>query len=46
MAQHPTCLPAVDSLMAATALVKQLTLVTRNVKDFQIEDLNVFNPFL
>jgi toxin FitB len=34
-----------DSLIAATALVHNLVLVTRNVKDFDwIENLRVFNP--
>jgi predicted nucleic acid-binding protein len=37
-------LPAVDSLMAATALHHQLTLVTRNTGDFP-EDLPVLNPW-
>lgn len=35
-----------DSLIAATALVHHLTLVTRNDEDFEwIEDLEVLNPF-
>jgi hypothetical protein len=35
-----------DSLIAATALVHDLTLVTRNVEDFQgIDGLRVLNPF-
>jgi toxin FitB len=35
-----------DSLVAATALVHQKTLVTRNTTDFDwIEGLVVFNPF-
>lgn len=35
-----------DSLIAATALNHQLTLVTRNVKDFaQIANLKLLNPF-
>jgi toxin FitB len=34
-----------DSLIAATALIHNLVLVTRNVKDFDwIENLRVFNP--
>lgn len=34
-----------DALIAATALHHDLTLVTRNVKDFEIPGLRVFNPF-
>lgn len=38
-------LPAIDSLLAATALRHGLTLVTRNVKDFQHPSLTVINPW-
>jgi len=35
-----------DAVIAATALVHNLTLVTRNVKDFErIEGLRIYNPF-
>jgi predicted nucleic acid-binding protein len=35
-----------DAIIAGTALVYNLTLVTRNVDDFRwITDLNLFNPF-
>jgi toxin FitB len=37
--------PAIDSLLAATALVHGLTLVTRNVADFEIKDLEVLDPW-
>ena len=37
-------LPAIDSLLAATALAHGLTLVTRNLKDFQYPDLQVLDP--
>ncbi len=36
-----------DALIAATALVHDLTLVTRNVDDFDwIDDLRLLNPFV
>ena len=38
-------LPAVDSLLAATALVHDLVLVTRNTKDFAGLPVQVFNPW-
>lgn len=37
--------PANDSLIAATALVHDLTLVTRNTKDFEQIGVKLFNPF-
>mgnify|MGYP002139539622 CR=1 FL=1 len=37
---------ALDMLFAATALVHNLTMVTRNVKDFQIRGLRLMNPWL
>ncbi|MCC8368911.1 MAG: type II toxin-antitoxin system VapC family toxin [Rickettsia endosymbiont of Oxypoda opaca] len=38
-------LPAIDSLIAATALHFDLLLVTRNIKDFNYAGLEVINPF-
>ena len=37
--------PVVDALLAATALVHNLTLVTRNARDFAGLSVRVFNPF-
>ena len=37
--------PAIDSLLAATALVHGLALVTRNVDDFPHPDLEIINPW-
>ncbi len=41
----PDPLPVIDSLLAATALVHGLTLVTRNVGDVERTGVPVFNPF-
>ena len=38
-------LPAIDSLLAATALVHGLSVVTRNAKDFEGLGLTVINPW-
>ena len=37
--------PAMDSLIAATALVHGMTLVTRNVADFQSSGVTMLNPW-
>lgn len=37
--------PALDSLLAATALHHELRLVTRNVDDFRFPGLDVVNPW-
>jgi predicted nucleic acid-binding protein len=34
-----------DAMIAATAIVHDLTLVTRNVRDFKAMDVRTFNPF-
>lgn len=36
---------ALDKLIAATAMIHNLTVVTRNEKDFAIPQLKVINPF-
>ncbi len=42
---YKTKLP--DAIIAATALVNNLTLITRNIKDFEkIEELEVLNPYM
>jgi predicted nucleic acid-binding protein len=41
----PQAPPVVDGLMAATALVHRLTLVTRNVADVARTGVRVLNPF-
>jgi toxin FitB len=38
-------LTVTDSIMAATAMVKGATLVTRNTKDFSELDMRLLNPF-
>ena len=38
-------LPVIDGLLAATAETHQLTLVTRNVKDFIATDVAIINPW-
>ncbi len=37
--------PVVDGLMAATAKVKGLTLVTRNTADVELSGVRILNPF-
>jgi toxin FitB len=43
--QHVQPLPVVDALIATTARVNGLTVVTHNVKDFQRSGIQVLNPF-
>lgn len=41
----PDPVPVADGLLAATALVHNLTLVTRNIRDVQRTGASVMNPF-
>lgn len=43
--QHVRPLPVIDGLIAATAMVNSLTVVTRNAKDFERSGVQVLNPF-
>lgn len=45
VAQAGRPVPAIDSLLAATALHHELRLVTRNVQDFRFPGLTVVNPW-
>lgn len=38
-------MPAIDSLIAASALAKKMILVTRNVSDFEETDVEIVNPW-
>jgi predicted nucleic acid-binding protein len=37
--------PVIDTLLAATARVHELTIVTRNTRDFRSLDVTVLNPW-
>lgn len=39
-------LPAIDSLIAATAMAHSLTIATRNIRDFQAAGVKVINPWM
>jgi len=43
--QYAQPLPVIDTLIAATARVHGMTVVTRNVKDFELAGVEVLNPF-
>ena len=43
--QHAQPLPVIDGLIAATAKVNGLTVVTRNAKHFERSGVQVLNPF-
>jgi tRNA(fMet)-specific endonuclease VapC len=38
-------MPAIDSLIAATALEEKMSLVTRNVSDFEAAGVEILNPW-
>jgi toxin FitB len=44
--QYAQPLPVIDALIAATARVHGMTVVTRNVKDFELAGVQVLNPFV
>ena len=41
----PDPLPEMDALIASTAIVRDLVLVTRNVRDFQRAGARLLNPW-
>lgn len=43
--QKGKTLPAIDGLIAATALTSNMVLVTRNVKDFKAVSVELLNPW-
>jgi predicted nucleic acid-binding protein len=43
--QYAQPLPVIAALIAATARVHDMTVVTRNVKDFELAGVQVLNPF-
>jgi len=45
MEKRGRSMPAIDSLIAATALARDLTIATRNTEDFAQSGARVFNPW-
>ncbi len=43
--QYAQPIPVIDALIAATAQVHGMTVVTRNAKDFELAGVQVLNPF-
>ena len=43
--QHAQPLTVIDALIAATAQVHSMIVVTRNAKDFELAGIQAFNPF-
>ena len=44
--QYAQPLPVIDALIAATARVHGMTVVTSNFKDFELAGVQVLNPFI
>jgi toxin FitB len=44
--QYVQPLPVIDALIAATARVHGMAVVTRNVKDFELAGVQALNPFV
>lgn len=44
-AEHGRSVPVIDGLLAATAIVHDLTLVSRNIRDLERTDARLLNPF-
>ena len=44
--KHGRPMPAIDSLIAATGIAHDLTVVTRNVSDMEQSGVRLFNPWL
>jgi toxin FitB len=42
--QHAQPIPVIDALIAATARVHGMTVVTRNIKDFELTGVQVLDP--
>ena len=38
-------LPSIDSMLVATAFAENLTIVTRNISDMRVDDVEIFNPW-
>ncbi len=45
MARIDRAVPAIDGLMAATALRHRLSIVTRNVRDFEVTGVDLVDPW-
>lgn len=44
--QRGICIPIIDGLIAATAIVHNLTIVTENINDFLDTGARLFNPWI
>ena len=43
--QKGKSLPVIDAMIAATALINHMAVVTRNIKDMMVPDLTIINPW-